>query len=80
MLSPEEKNIAENVKRLMAEKELSLRQLEERSGINHSTIHSFLHRGNSPRVAAVSQIAKALDVSFEDLLKPSKQRREKAIA
>ena len=80
MLSKEEQNIAENIRQLMDDRGISLRQLEELTGINHSTIHSFLHRGRSPRVGAVVDIAKALEVPFETLLAAPKKRKKQAVA
>lgn len=78
MLSQEEKNIVENVKLLMEEEGLSLRQLEERSGVSYKTIHNLVQGLHSPKVSMAISLAKALEVSLDDLLKAPARRRAKA--
>jgi transcriptional regulator with XRE-family HTH domain len=82
VLSKEEQNIAENVKRLMEDHDppLSLRQLEERSGVNYGSIHAFLQGRHSPRFSMVWDLANALGVNVVDLTKTPKKRREKTPA
>ena len=78
MLSKEESNIAGNIKRLMDDQDVSLRQLEKLTGVNHVTIHGFLQGKHSPRVSAVCAIARALGVELSDLLAPPSKSRPKA--
>lgn len=83
MLSKEEQNIAENVKRLMEEHDppLSIRSLESQADWTSGSLHKFLAGHHSPRFAAVWRLAQALRVSLDDLTRaPGKRARARASA
>ena len=63
-------NIGENIKKYRNEKRLSQEDLAKKSGVKYTTL-TKIETGviRKPSVFAVSKIAKALDVSIEDLLK-----------
>ena len=51
----------------MARRSLSLRKLEELTGIKHATIHRIYHGKREPTVDEARKIAAKLEVSVEDL-------------
>ncbi len=62
--------LADNIKRYRSEKGLSQEQLAQKAGITYSTLAKLESGVNeNPKVKTLQQIAKALDVSVDDLLK-----------
>lgn len=61
-------NWSEKVKKLMADNEVTQKQLSQMSGISESSLSRYLHNGKRPRIDIVINIAKALHVSTEYLL------------
>lgn len=62
--------LAERLKALRTERDLTLRELADRSGLSNGYI-SLLENGKveSPSAAVLSKLAKALDVPLSDLLR-----------
>ena len=58
----------ENVTNLMIERGINQKQLSQLSGITESSISTYLHRSQRPRMDIVVNIAKALHVETEYLL------------
>ena len=56
------------LKRVMGERELSVRAIAEMSGVGASVVQSWLSRANPHDLQAVARLAKALDMSFKELL------------
>lgn len=53
--------------KLMNEKQLSIRQVSNMTGISKSTIHNIMTGAYSPTMDTLEIIAKGLKVRFEDL-------------
>ncbi|WP_330581527.1 MULTISPECIES: helix-turn-helix domain-containing protein [Clostridia] len=53
--------------KLMNEKQLSIRQVSNMTGISKSTIHNIMTGAYSPTMDTLEAIAKGLKVRFEDL-------------
>lgn len=65
--------IANNIQVLIAIKGWSPNDLAEKSGVSNATLSLFFHKKHIIKICTLGKIAKALDVSFDDLLKkPSK--------
>jgi transcriptional regulator with XRE-family HTH domain len=58
---------AENLRRLMAEHGLSVRQLAEKAGLDERTIRGILSRANTPRARTLHQLARGLGVAVDEL-------------
>ena len=65
-----ENNIGENIKKRRTKLGLSQEDFAQKSGVKYTTL-TKIESGviKTPSVAIVAKIAKALDVSIEDLLK-----------
>jgi transcriptional regulator with XRE-family HTH domain len=62
--------LAENIKRYRMEKGLSQEQLAQKAGITYSTLAKLESGVNqNPKVKTLQQIATALEVSLDDLMK-----------
>jgi transcriptional regulator with XRE-family HTH domain len=62
--------IAQNIKRFRTAKKLSQEQLAQKAGITYSTVAKLESGANrNPTVNTLQRIAKALDVSLDDLVK-----------
>lgn len=76
MLTKEEKTLAENIRRLKEEQDLSYEKLAELSGVNYQTIHDFLNGRSSPKWINIRRIATALGLDSMDVLeRPVKTRK-----
>lgn len=51
------------------EKEITLRELEKKTGISHSALGNYENNVRSPRLDQLEMIAKALDIKISDLYK-----------
>lgn len=58
----------EKVLGLMQQKNMTQKQLSERSGISESSISRYLHNDKRPRMDVVVNVAKALQVELSYLL------------
>ena len=62
--------LAENIKRYRIEKGLSQEQLAQKAGITYSTLAKLESGANqNPTVKTLQQVARALDVTLDDLMK-----------
>ena len=62
--------LAENIKRLRKEENLSQEQLAQKAGITFSTLAKLESGFNqNPTVKTLQQIAKALDVTLDEIMK-----------
>ena len=62
--------LAENIKRYRNEKGLSQEQLAQKAGITYSTLAKLESGVNqNPKVKTLQQIARALEVTLDDLMK-----------
>jgi|YNPNPStandDraft_1061719.scaffolds.fasta_scaffold62637_2 transcriptional regulator with XRE-family HTH domain len=70
------------VKELRDRKHLSLKQLEARSGVDSSLINRIENGKVTPRVDTILKLARALEVSVDELLSDFELNsvREKAVA
>ncbi len=67
-----------NLRRIRAERQITLRDLEEMSGVSKETISGIERGSRSPQPLTLGKLAKALDVDVDDLL--SETPRPKASA
>jgi putative transcriptional regulator len=58
------------IRELAEAQDWTLKEVAERSGVNYSTIKSYVQRGelNTVDLSAVFKIARAFDVAIEDLV------------
>jgi transcriptional regulator with XRE-family HTH domain len=76
MKTKQEIALAENLKRLMAEKRLTLTAVAKEVGMNKSTLHNYCN-GVMPRnIVKIKELAEFLDVSLSDLLFDQTSHRE----
>ena len=62
--------LAENIKRYRMEKGLSQEQLAQKAGSTYSTLAKLESGANqNPTVKTLQQVARALEVSLDDLMK-----------
>lgn len=58
-----------NIKEQLSRKDMSVRELEKRSGLKYSVVQNILHgRSKNPTIKVVQLIAKELGCSIEDLI------------
>lgn len=83
MLTAEERTLAANVRRLMAENSWSIRKLAEVCELPHTTLQNFLEERSSPRVGTLCILARAFGVKVQELLPepeaartPSRRRKQ----
>ena len=62
-----ENMILENIRRLCLERNISIAELERKSGLNNATICKWAN--SMPRVDTLKKVADALGVSMDDLMK-----------
>ena len=63
------KRFGENLKRIRLEKDMSQTDLGEKIGADKGYVSLLENGKKNPTITTVEKIAKALDVSFEDLMK-----------
>ena len=58
------------IKELAEEKGWTLKDVADRAGVNYNTVRSYVQRGelNTVDLSAVFKIARAFDVTIEDLV------------
>ncbi len=58
------------IRELAEQKGWTLKQVAERSGVNYNTVRSYVQRDalNTADISAVYNIARAFDVTMEDLV------------
>lgn len=66
--------VYEIVKKIADEKDMSIREIEQMSGIGNGTIGKW--RTNSPRLDSLKAVAKVLGVPISDLLGEEKGNAE----
>ncbi|HEY9880791.1 MAG TPA: helix-turn-helix transcriptional regulator [Leptolyngbyaceae cyanobacterium] len=57
------------IRELAAEREITIKEIAERAGVNYNTVKSYarLSAVNTVDLSALHRIAKAFDVAIEDL-------------
>ena len=68
VLTLEERTLAANVRRLMAERDWSIRKLAEKCKMPHPTLQSLLEERSSPRVGTLCVLARVFELSEQTLL------------
>lgn len=61
--------VPENIIRIMKEKGISQTELANAAGVQRVAINRWLCRRSLPRLDTIALVAKALDVSIDDLTK-----------
>ncbi len=65
-------NAGENLRRLLADRGLSIRQLAEKTGLDQRTIRGILSGSNTPQARTLHRLAEGLGVAVDELfLQPS---------
>ena len=68
------KVISDNIARVMKARDVSARQITDRTGLGRTIVYDILAgRSQSPRVTTVAQIAEALKVPLSDLFLSEEQ-------
>lgn len=62
----------DNIKRLCADRGLSLHALEKQAGIGNGLIDDWKD-GGDPKISTLAKIAQTLEVSVEDLIKEKEE-------
>lgn len=75
----EETIIAQRIKKIRTEKELTLGEVAKRTGFTKGLISKIENNKVSPPVSTLVKIAKALDVSLGDLFSPSDAHQIKIV-
>lgn len=61
--------IYENIKRLCAERETNICNLEKACGISNGTISKWATRNSSPRIETILRIANYFNVSVDEIVR-----------
>lgn len=71
MKTIEVKDLKNNIKKILAEKDISINKLSEMIGLTYSNTHSLVNRDSlaSTSTQTSAKVAKALNVSIEELFK-----------
>jgi transcriptional regulator with XRE-family HTH domain len=72
--------LARNLRRLRAERALTLDELAKRAGISRSTLIQIEQQRVNPTLAILVRLAQALDVGLAELVELGRQRRVRVIA
>ena len=82
MASPEDTAdaLARNLRRLRAERALTLDELAKRAGVSRSMLIQIEQKRVNPTLATLVRIAQALDVGLAELVELGSQRRVRVIS
>ena len=77
--SQSQNNIAQNLRRLMAKRYLTQDELAKAAGVSQPLISKLLHGKISPSAVDLANIANALNVSSQYLMRPPARQNPKKV-
>ena len=63
-----EHDFARNLKRLLYERDMSVKQFSRASGINHASVYDYLNGTHAPSYAMLRRIRATLGCTWDELL------------
>ena len=63
-----EPDFARNLRKLMAERDMSAKQFSRASGINHASVYDYLNGRHEPNCPMLRRIRAALGCTWDELL------------
>lgn len=67
-LSEERAELAKNIRRLITDRRMTVKDCAERAGVTHSALSRILNEPRVPSAITVRKLAKALHVSADEIL------------